>query len=133
MKPRAALPAVLLALLLLGCGDDSGSGGSGASPDSDAPASTTLPDDGGTTIPDLPRNDDPSAVRCTAPPQGVFDATAVVGLPLEKAEATAEQKGCSVRMVERDGEQLAVTQDFRPDRVNVAIRDGEVTRIVGIG
>lgn len=80
----------------------------------------------------MPDNKDPSAVQCTGDPQGVFDATAIVGDPYLEAEKAAVAKGCDLRVVERDGEPLAVTQDFRPDRVNVVVKDGDVTRIDGL-
>lgn len=126
-----ALALALLAspLLFAGCGEDDEEGA--GSPD--APASTTLPDPGDGTIPDLPRNEDPAAVQCTAPPEGVFDATEIVGESLQQAERAAQEQGCSVREVERDGEGLAVTEDFRPDRVNVTTENGDVTRIVSLG
>jgi hypothetical protein len=136
MGPMPNLPpaALALAVLLLvpavaGCGESSGEG-AGGSPD--APISTTVPGPGG-GIPDLPRNEDPAAVQCTGPPRGVFDATEVVGESLAEAERAARREGCSVREVKRDGKGLAVTDDFRPDRVNVATEGGEVTGIVSIG
>jgi hypothetical protein len=133
MTPRLtalALAVLLVPLLIAGCGDDEEKGAAGSA---DAPASTTLPDGGDATVPDLPRNEDPSGVQCTAPPKGVFDATEIVGESLQGAERAAQAEGCSVREVERDGESLAVTEDFRPDRVNVATENGEVTRIVSLG
>ncbi len=95
-------------------------------------ASTTLDPSGETTIPDLPKNNDPSAVQCTGAPKGVFDATAIVGEPYAQAREAAQAQGCDVRAVVKDGKPLAVTQDFRPDRVDVAVRDGDVVRIDGI-
>lgn len=133
MTPRRltalALAVLLAPMLIAGCGDDDEE----ATGSPDAPVSTTLPDGEDATIPDLPRNEDPSAVQCTGPPKGVFDATEIVGGSLQGAERAAQAEGCSVREVERDGEGLAVTEDFRPDRVNVATENGEVTRIVSLG
>lgn len=123
-----ALAALLVPILLAGCGDDDDAGGA-----PDAPASTTVPGGGDGAIPDLPQNDDPAAVQCTAPPKGVFDATRIVGESLQQAERAARERGCTVREVERDGEGLAVTEDYRPDRVNVATEDGDVTQIVSLG
>lgn len=132
-----------LALALGACGeDDAAAPGPGAEPGSTAttPAgdgpvvSPPLePAPGDVTPPELPVNDDPSAVQCTGPPQGVFDATALVGEPIAAAAEAAEAEGCSVRVVERDGRALAVTEDFRPDRINVAVRDGVVAEISGLG
>ncbi len=95
-------------------------------------ASTTLDPSGETTIPDLPKNKDPSAVQCTGAPKGVFDATAIVGEPYAQARKAALAQGCDVRAVVKDGKPLAVTQDFRPDRIDVVVRDGDVVRIDGI-
>lgn len=114
---------VLAAIVIAGCGDDS----------DDQVTSTTVAPGGDASVPDLPRNDDPSAVVCTGPPQGTFDATAIVGDPLSTAEEAAESEGCQIRVAVRDGESLALTQDFRPDRVNVAVEDETVTEIVDIG
>jgi hypothetical protein len=136
MRPAPAAPllalltaAAALALVSCGGGDDSDAGGS-----PEMPTSTSLPrPDRPPEIPELPDNDDPARVRCTGPPRGLFDATAIVGGSLSEAEAAAEAEGCSVREVIRDGEGLAVTDDFRPDRVNVATRAGRVSRIVSLG
>jgi hypothetical protein len=61
-----------------------------------------------------------------------FDARELVGLRVGKARRTAERHDCSLRVVRRDGEWLVVTQDIRTDRINVAVRDRRVRRIVGI-
>ncbi len=71
-------------------------------------------------------------MQCTGPPQGVFDATATIGEPIAKAQAAAREKGCEIRIVIKDGKPLAVTDDYRPDRVNVATVNDKVTRITGI-
>lgn len=139
------LPGLLLvlALFLGACGDDeetstgTASGGTTAvepNPpgDGDAVTSTDVEPGSGSGIPDLPDNDDPSAIQCTGPPQEVFDATAVVGEPLDEATKAARAAGCDVRVVIEDGEPLAVTDDFRPDRVNVVVTDGAVERIEGL-
>lgn len=132
----AALLGAGLALALPACGDDE--------PESSAPPAATSPDTptssppaeppkGPTTVPELPDNDDPSAVICTAPPEGVFDATSIVGKSESAATTAAEEQGCSIRVVERDGRALAVTEDFRPDRVNVAVEDETVTKVLSLG
>ena len=46
---------------------------------------------------------------------------ALIGAPLTDFTAKAEGAGWTVRVVEIDGEALAVTDDFRTDRVNVAV------------
>ncbi len=57
----------------------------------------------------------------------------LVGLSEDEATDAAEACGWILRVVRRDGEDLATTRDFRPDRVNVEVTDGEVTAIVSTG
>jgi hypothetical protein len=142
---RAAVllgPLLALGLALAACGDDeatqtgTATGGTTAVQpqppgDGGAVASTDI-DPGSGGIPDLPDNDDPSAVQCTGAPEQVFDATAIVGRPLDEATRAARAAGCDVRVVIEDGEALAVTDDFRPDRINVVVADGTVERIEGL-
>lgn len=123
--------AALLALGAAACGNDDESDSGATGPDT--PTSTTVDPGADTSIPDLPINEDPSAVVCTGDPQGTFDAEAQVGNPLGEAEEAARAKGCEIRVVIRDGESLAVTEDFRPDRVNVATEDEIITEIVSLG
>jgi hypothetical protein len=61
-----------------------------------------------------------------------FNARELVGLRVGEARRTAERHDCSLRVVRHGGEWLIVTQDFRVDRINVAVRDRRVRRIVGI-
>jgi len=46
---------------------------------------------------------------------------------------TAAEFGLVMRVVERDGEPLMVTEDYRTDRINVVVADGVVVAIDGIG
>jgi hypothetical protein len=143
-RPVGVVLALFTAALLLaspGCGDEAsegtpaGAGGTGVG----TPTSTTLdPSNGAATVPDLPQNDDPSMVVCTGKPKkgegpGVFDATVVIGDPIGDAEKAAARQGCQIRVAVIDGEPQALTEDFRPDRLNVAIEAGEVTEIISIG
>ncbi len=57
---------------------------------------------------------------------------------VEEATATLEAAGFTLRVVQRDGEDLAVTADFLENRVNVAVETqqyGEevVTEVVSTG
>jgi hypothetical protein len=54
------------------------------------------------------------------------------GLALERARARAERGRCPLRVVERDGEQLAVTDDYSESRINVAVDAGRVTKVTGL-
>jgi hypothetical protein len=67
------------------------------------------------------------------PPRAdAFDARELVGLRVRKARRVSASHGCELRVVRRNGEPLVVTQDFRTDRVNVAVRHRKIRRIVGI-
>jgi hypothetical protein len=55
-----------------------------------------------------------------------------VGLETGAAGDLARIRGFAFRVVERDGEPLAVTEDFSTSRLNVAVADGRVTRVVGL-
>lgn len=57
----------------------------------------------------------------------------LVGLPIDEATKVAEENGWIVRVSTLDGEGQAVTDDLRPNRVNVAVTDGIVTGVDSIG
>ncbi len=62
----------------------------------------------------------------------------VVGDSVEDATATLEAAGFTLRVVQRDGEDLAVTADFIDNRVNVAVETDSsgaeiVTEVVSTG
>ena len=59
------------------------------------------------------------------------DAVAVrlVGLDESTAEALAEERGCSFRVVRRDGVSLPVTMDLRSNRINATVLSGRVTAV----
>lgn len=63
-------------------------------------------------------------------PEG-FELSDIEGKSLSAAEDFAESIDQTVRTVVVDGEQQVVTLDFRTDRINVQIDDGEVTRYCG--
>lgn len=48
------------------------------------------------------------------------------------ARRMARRHDCVVRVVRRNGEWLAVTDDYRTDRVNVIVRDRRIKRIHGV-
>lgn len=57
----------------------------------------------------------------------------LTGLAEPEALDAAAAAGWTVRTVRLDGEDLAVTMDYSPTRVNVAIEGGIVTEVVSIG
>jgi hypothetical protein len=66
------------------------------------------------------------------------DVPDIVGESVEDATATLEDAGLTLRVIKRDGEDLAGTADFVPTRVNVAVEtqdDGteQVTEVVNVG
>jgi hypothetical protein len=67
------------------------------------------------------------------PPRAeAFNARELVGMRVKKARRVSDAHACELRVVRRNGEPLVVTQDFRTDRINVAVRHRVVKRIVGI-
>ena len=108
MRHFAAAALALLALAGCGGGTDAPAG-SGA--DHDAPVSSTP--------------SQPSAVapvkKCTLAPSRVVGRTQMAAMRL------AERHGCVLRVIESDGVSLAITDDYSPSRINVAVRDGVVT------
>ena len=85
-------------------------------------------------------DDDSSDVEATeeAVTADVPDVPDVIGDSVDDATATLEEAGFTLRVVRRDGEDLAGTADFLENRVNVAVEtqdDGTevVTEVVNIG
>lgn len=88
----------------------------------------------------VPGTEGSDTVEPPADPE-MFDASALepyVGLPLPEFERQAEMLGATVRVVERDGESLAITMDLQFNRVNVAVTTDDagvetVTAIHNVG
>ena len=83
-------------------------------------------------------DDDDSSDGATTETTVATDIPDVVGESVEDATATLEEAGFTLRVVKRDGEDLAVTADFVENRVNVAVEtqdDGSevVTEVVSVG
>lgn len=83
-------------------------------------------------------DDDASGNVTTEETVAAADVPDVVGDSVEDATATLEEAGMSLRVVRRDGEDLAATMDFVDDRVNVAVEtqdDGTevVTEVMSVG
>ena len=57
----------------------------------------------------------------------------LVGLTLEEATKVAEGAGWTIRVSTLDGEGQALTDDYLPLRVNVAVEAGVITGIDSIG
>lgn len=55
-------------------------------------------------------------------------AASLVGLPTKQAKRQITEAGYEVRVVSVDGDSRPVTMDFRPDRINLTLVDGVVTK-----
>ena len=141
-RQRQAVSVFVIAALAAGvggCGNDS--------PATTVPettvSTTTLPE---STVPATmpPESTAPPASAPEAtPPQGsspdsslptVSSASAVlVGLTQAQAEEAAADHGWTIRVIRLDGQDRPMTMDYRPDRVNVAVTDGNVTAVISTG
>lgn len=91
---------------------------------------TIVPPVGGGSDPGTPTETTPLIIADS------FDTTPLeqyVGSTLDEFMAQAKALGASVRVGEQDGEPLAVTMDYSPDRVNVAVKGDVVVSILGVG
>lgn len=52
-----------------------------------------------------------------------------IGLSLEAAEEKAEKADLPHRVIKKDGEDLPVTRDYRPERLNFTIENAVVTQV----
>ncbi|MEY3823018.1 MAG: hypothetical protein RL628_1126 [Actinomycetota bacterium] len=68
---------------------------------------------------------DPTVAPDMSVAQEVADS--VVGMSEAEATKTAEAKGLTVRVGSRDGEDFALTMDYRTDRVTLTVKDDKVT------
>ncbi len=66
---------------------------------------------------------DPATLAATAEAM----ATTVVGMGETEAQTAVEEAGLTWRVVSRDGEDFAVTEDYSTSRINATIVDGKVT------
>ena len=83
-------------------------------------------------------DDDDSSDTATTEESVAADVPDVIGQSVDEATATLDEAGMTLRVVKRDGEDLASTADFVENRVNVAVEtqdDGTevVTEVVSIG
>ena len=82
--------------------------------------------------------DDDSSDDATTEETVAADVPDVIGDSVDDATATLEEAGLTLRVVRRDGEDLAGTADFVDNRVNVAVEtqdDGTevVTEVISVG
>ncbi|MFN8022896.1 MAG: hypothetical protein U0Q03_15320 [Acidimicrobiales bacterium] len=71
-----------------------------------------------------------------APPASAaadFDQSSIIGLTVDEATKVATEAGWSVRVAREDGVDLAVTMDYVPTRLNVAVEAGVITEVRNVG
>jgi hypothetical protein len=101
-------------------------------PDTAPPVDTVVAEPG--SDPDAPVSS-PGSTPTTSPLEAEpvevqpEQAARLVGLTEADAGAAAAERGWTFRVVERDGESFAATDDFRTDRVNVVVDGGVVTSV----
>ena len=83
-------------------------------------------------------DDDDSSDTAATEESVAADVPDVIGQSVDEATATLDEVGMTLRVVKRDGEDLASTADFVENRVNVAVEtqdDGTevVTAVVSTG
>jgi len=57
------------------------------------------------------------------------DVKSFIGLSEEDALSKAHKNGVAARVLERDGQPLLMTMDFQEGRLNMTVKDGQVTKI----
>jgi len=73
--------------------------------------------------------DSPSETTTEDTAAQAADAEAYVGLEEVAAGEAADAAGVPWRVIERDGEGLAATQDYNAERLNFAVEDGVVVSV----
>lgn len=61
-----------------------------------------------------------------APQEQADTAEDYVGMTVEAAQELAEENGVPFRVIERDGEPLPATMDWRPGRINASVENNIV-------
>ena len=89
--------------------------------------------DGGVIEPSVVSPDDPSQPVSSDDVDLKLATSTLVGLSEADAAEAATANGWTMRVVRIDGEDLVVTADFSPSRVNVAIESGTVTAVISAG
>lgn len=138
---RFVLPALALVAVtggLAACGDDDSSD----TPETTVPVETepteTTPEttEPAETTPETTTPSDttePGGTDAEADLPTEESAEDLVDLTEDEATEAAEERGWTIRVANRDGEDLPGTMDLRENRVNVEVTDGVVTAILSIG
>ncbi len=115
---RLLIPAlIVLAVAVVGCGDD-GSADEPATPPDAAAVAPLCPELGSR----LPKPDLLERAE-----------SLLVDRPLDAAEEIAKENGCHVAPTSIDGEPQPLTREYDPTRIQVEARDDKVRRVLGFG
>jgi hypothetical protein len=110
--------ALLVTVLVGGCGQSQPSDDTGAAPTPDPPSATATVS--GEENPCLQEGGP------AEPPDARPGTDAYLGLTKDEAERYARAHGQTVRVAGRDGECFALTMDYRDDRVNIYLEDDQI-------
>ena len=73
---------------------------------------------------------DPKPQRCPARVVCTSASKHLVGHRMMRGRRIARRYGCTVRVAIRNGKHLFLRADLQPNRINVAVRDGRITRVM---
>jgi hypothetical protein len=113
MRLTTSLMVLLLALVAAGCGS-----AEGAAVNPDQPVQAPAQQD--------------ATVEPVDPAVCERLSRRLVGRTLADAQASARKARCALRVVSQDGQDLPVTEDFSPGRINVRVEAGKVTAVTGL-
>lgn len=125
MKAAGLVLAGVLALATSGCADLTTTGVPEDGPEQTAPVS---PGEESHASPSTPgaKPDGEATDPALAEAQEVADT--LVGMQSADAQTAVEKAGLTYRVVAEDGQAKPATSDYRPDRINVEIEEGQVTK-----
>jgi len=72
------------------------------------------------------------SIYCPRTGENRFDANRLTGRRLDRARTIASSHDCTIRVIKRDGKVRDITDDIRPNRINVVVEDGRVIRVDGV-
>ncbi len=75
--------------------------------------------------------DGPGKRHCPRGDRSGYDSRDLIGRNMPTARRIVAENDCTLRVIERNGVALGVTDDWRPDRINVRIRNHRVIDVAG--
>jgi hypothetical protein len=128
---KLILVAVAAAWPLVGC--ENRSGGETSAPPAAGPVAAPEPAAAAEVpervVPGEPGTPPPNPGEAPAgAPEELTDGS-FIGLSIEQGQALAERHHLPARVVKLDGEEMMVTQDYRPERLNFTVENGVITKV----